>query len=105
MNNTIGKALAGHAARVGDKNNLKLAEKAKKYDNPLTDLVLLIIAEEKRKMNRKPIEQFSLGDNIETTDLRKSGIIVKIMPRKRVVILKDWVEIPFGTMVSFKGGL
>ena len=46
---TIGKAFAGHAARVGDKNNPKLAAKAKKYENPLTDLVLLIIAEQSLK--------------------------------------------------------
>ena len=46
---TLGKALAGHAARVGDKNNPKLAAKAKKYENPLTDLVLLIIAEQSLK--------------------------------------------------------
>jgi len=49
MPNYIGKAFAGHAARVGDKNNTALSAKAGKYDNPLTDLVLLIIAEQKRK--------------------------------------------------------
>jgi len=48
---TIGKALAGHAALVGDKNNHALAAKAGQYDNPLTDLVLLIIAEQKAKMS------------------------------------------------------
>ena len=49
--NEIGKALAGHAARVGDKNNQLLSEKAKKYDNSLTDLVLLIIAEQSLKID------------------------------------------------------
>ena len=49
---TIGKALAGHAARSGDKNNPKLAAKAKKYENPLTDLVLLIIAEQSLKIGQ-----------------------------------------------------
>ena len=48
----IGKALAGHAARVGDKNNPELKKKEKKYDNPLTDLVLLIIAEAKLKADK-----------------------------------------------------
>lgn len=51
MSKYIGKALAGHAAREGDKNNPKMAKKAKKYENPLTDLVLLIIAEQKLKEN------------------------------------------------------
>jgi hypothetical protein len=46
----IGKALAGHPARVGDKNNTDLAKKAKKYDNTLTDMVMLIIAEQSLKI-------------------------------------------------------
>ena len=54
---TIGKALAGHAARIGDKNNHKLAAKASKYENPLTDLVVLIIAEQKARM--------SIGESLE----------------------------------------
>lgn len=41
MENSIGKAMAGHAFRV---NNHK---KAIKYDNLLTDLVNLIIAQKK----------------------------------------------------------
>ncbi len=49
--NYIGKALAGHAARVGDKNNPKLDIKASKYENPLTDLVNLIIAEQKAQIS------------------------------------------------------
>ena len=49
--NYIGKALAGHAARIGDKNNQKLAAKASKYENPLTDLVALIIAEQKARIS------------------------------------------------------
>lgn len=40
---TIGLALAGHSFRIT--NN----KKAKNYDNPLTDLVNLIIAETKAK--------------------------------------------------------
>ena len=32
-----------------------VSEKAKKYDNPLTDLVLLIIAEQKLKENKNDI--------------------------------------------------
>ena len=48
----IGKALAGHASRVGDKNNPALASKQKKYDNPLTDMVLAIIAQKKYLMDK-----------------------------------------------------
>jgi hypothetical protein len=53
--NFIGKALAGHAARAGDKNNPKLAEKANKYENPLTDLVLMIIAEQTARISIKEV--------------------------------------------------
>ena len=52
----IGKALAGHAARAGDKNNPLLAAKAEKYDNSLTDLVLLIIAEQSLKIDLEKIK-------------------------------------------------
>ena len=45
----IGKAIAGHAARGGDINNPELARKAAQYDNPLTDLINLIIAETRAK--------------------------------------------------------
>ena len=41
----MGAALAGHAARV--EKNPKLNKKAPEYDNPLTDFVLLCIAEAK----------------------------------------------------------
>lgn len=51
MSQYIGKALAGHAARIGDKENPELRKKAKQYDNPLTDFVLLIIAEQKAKQS------------------------------------------------------
>lgn len=47
----IGKALAGHAARSGDKNNPALTAKAQKYDNPLSDMVMLIIAEQSLKID------------------------------------------------------
>lgn len=40
--NPVGLALAGHASRVSERN-------ADKYDNSLTDLVNLIIAEVKAK--------------------------------------------------------
>ena len=53
ISNSIGKALAGHASRVGDKDNQKLRAKEKKYDNPLTDMVLLLIAEAKLKESLK----------------------------------------------------
>ncbi len=43
----MGAALAGHAARV--EKNPKLNKKAPEYDNPLTDFVLLCIAEAKAK--------------------------------------------------------
>jgi len=45
--NSIGKAFAGHAART--ESNKALNKKAELYDNPLTDLVNLIIAEAKLK--------------------------------------------------------
>ena len=51
MSEYIGKALAGHAARIGDKDNPKLSAKAKQYENPLTDFVLLVIAEQKAKQS------------------------------------------------------
>ena len=41
--NEIGKAFAGHAART--EKNPALNVKASRYDNALTDLVSLIIAE------------------------------------------------------------
>lgn len=51
----IGKAFAGHAARIGDKNNPVLAAKSKKYDNPLSDMVMLIIAEQSLKVDASNI--------------------------------------------------
>ena len=62
-------------------------------------------------MNKKPIEQFDVGQCVESTDLRKSGKIVKIMPRKLCVQIEYWtqrgnkrnlVEIPFGSLFSGK---
>lgn len=44
--NCIGKAFAGHAARTEHNKNIE------KYENPLTDLVNLLIAETKAKMNK-----------------------------------------------------
>lgn len=46
----IGSAIAGHAARIGDKNNPK-------YDNSLTDLVLLIIAEQSLRVDAERNEE------------------------------------------------
>ena len=45
--NTLGKALAGHAARVQNTKDKS------KYDNSLTDLIDLIIAEIKTKESIK----------------------------------------------------
>lgn len=62
-------------------------------------------------MNRKPIEQFPVGRCVESSDLRTSGKIIKIMPRKRCVQIEYWTqrgnkrnvaEIPFGSLFSEK---
>jgi hypothetical protein len=45
--NCFGDALAGHAFRVNDH------EKAKLYDNPLTDFVNLVIAQVKAEQSIK----------------------------------------------------
>lgn len=62
-------------------------------------------------MNKKPIEQFDVGTCVESTDLRTSGKIVKIMPRKKIVQIEYWTqrgnkrnlaEIPFGSRFNVK---
>ena len=51
----IGRAMAGHAAReaLARGGNPKLAENAKDYENPLTDMVNLMIAHEKARQSIK----------------------------------------------------
>lgn len=62
-------------------------------------------------MNRKPIEQFEIGQYVESSDLRKLGKILKIMPIKKVVQIEYWtqygnkrkvVKIPFGSIFNAK---
>jgi hypothetical protein len=43
----IGKCLAGHPARI------QKMQKEREYDNPLTDMVNLLIAENKVKMEKQ----------------------------------------------------
>ncbi len=67
MSEIIGKALAGHAARGGDKDNPKLAQKASQYDNPLTDWICLLIAEKKAHLSlqqQKSAQRNASIDNI-----------------------------------------
>ena len=51
--NIIGKAFAGHASRGGDLNNPKLARKAAKYNNVLSDWITLLIAEKKANIDKQ----------------------------------------------------
>ena len=55
----IGRAMAGHAARdaLAHGDNPKLAEKAREYDNPLTDMMNLMIAHAKARQSIKEAEK------------------------------------------------
>ena len=53
--NMFGKALAGHAFRVMNH------KKKEKYDNPLTDMVNLIIAQVKADQEIKTLNTIELG--------------------------------------------
>ena len=53
--NMFGKALAGHAFRVSGH------KKQEKYDNPLTDMVNLIIAQVKADQEIKTLNTIELG--------------------------------------------
>ena len=71
-NNCIGMALAGHAFRTDKlhKNNQGIRKRAEAYDNPLTDLVNLVIAEAKARRGSNAVP----GLQPDATEREQGGV-------------------------------